>query len=97
MNPRFDQLVGNYVEIITDRYVSMRSESEHGISEKRKPLVVSGYFLDYDDTWVYIGAEEGALSDFIKIKRIISIGVSTPSDAYEEILDEMDEKDYEIN
>jgi hypothetical protein len=99
MKPNLKLMLGVFVEVMTDRYISVSNETENGKFEKKKPFVIAGYLIDFDDEWVYIGSSEDQISDMIKVKRIITIGKSAPVDEYESMLDEVPtpENDDEFN
>ena len=82
-----------FVEVLTDRYISVTNETEHGRFENKKPLVLSGYLLDFDDEWVYIGITEETVTDMIKLKRIVTISQSAKHDEFEKMLDDVETPD----
>ncbi len=82
-----EKFVGQYVDVLADVSVSLRNETEEGMFEKNKPYVISGYFTGYDDENIYIGTEEGTISDCFNRQYVVHIGISKPYDKYESILD----------
>lgn len=81
-------LVGELVEVVTSTSVSVTNATEEGHFEKKSPHVVSGYLIDIDHDWMYLGSSDGVISDMIRLKRIIHVGKSRPVDNYDVMIDE---------
>lgn len=88
-----------FVEIVMDVYITASNETDQGRYEKKHPMIISGYLLDYDAEFVYIGSEPEKLSDAVKRDKIVQIGSSTPYDKYEKVLDDVQtpESDEDFN
>lgn len=83
--------MGEFVEIITDVSISLKNEMEHGVSEKSQPMIVSGFFVDFDENFLYLGTKDGKIVDGVGIKHIVQVGKSEPQDEYDKMLDEVEE------
>lgn len=82
-----DLFIDQFVEIITTVQITAVYTTEEGMSEKSKPLVVNGTFLGHDEDNVFIGDEEGSLSDSISKSQIVNIGIAKSVDKYDDLLD----------
>lgn len=89
------KFIGTFVEIVMDAYITASNETDQGKYEKKHPMIISGYMLDFDKEFVYIGTDADRLSDAVKREKIIQIGTSTPYDKYEKVLDEAETPDDE--
>lgn len=87
-----DSFIGQFVEIITTVNITSVYSTDDGVSEKSKPLVITGTFLGYDENFVFTGDEEGSISDAILKQNIVSIGVLKTVDKLDELLDAADDK-----
>lgn len=83
-----EKFIGEYVDVLTEINVSLKNETEDGTFQKEKPYVISGYFTDFDENYLYLGAEENTISDAINLDYIVHVGVSTPFDKYANDLDD---------
>lgn len=82
-----EKFIGQYVDVLVDVNISSRHESEEGLSEKSKPFVVSGWFIDFDKENIYIGTEENSISDYFNRDYVVHVGVSKPVDEFDDMLD----------
>lgn len=51
----FDTFIGEFVDVISDLVETQRRETDQGITEMMKPLIIKGYVLDIDNDYVYLG------------------------------------------
>ncbi len=86
-NYNLQHFVGQFIEIITTVNITSVFQNEEGVSEKSKPLVVTGIFLGFDEEHIFIGDENGALSDCLFKSQIVNIGIAKTVDKYDELLD----------
>lgn len=87
-----DSFIGQFVEIITTVNITSVYSTDDGVSEKSKPLVITGTFLGHDEENVYIGDEEGSVSDALNRNQIINIGITKTVDQFDALLDAADDK-----
>jgi hypothetical protein len=83
---------GDFVEIVTDLSISLIKGDDESVTERNTPYVISGYLLDADSVYVYIGDTPNAVTDMVKKRHIVQIGISRPPDKYEDLLDNFTEE-----
>lgn len=56
----------------------------------KNAVQLSGYLLDYDDEYYYLGDSEEEITNAIKKNRVIHIQVLDPENEYQQILEELE-------
>jgi hypothetical protein len=82
-----DVFKSHFVEIVTTVQISASTNSDEAFVERVQPMVIAGIFLDHDEQHVYIGDEEGKLSDTLNKNHCVHIGVSKKKDKLDDLLD----------
>lgn len=82
-----DAFKSHFVEVVTTSTVSVTSDSEVGSLEKKQPIIISGIFLAHDEENIYLGDEEGILSDTISKLQYVHVGISKKRDRYDDLMD----------
>ena len=83
-----DVFTDQLVEVVTTTEITVSSDSDVGFINKTQPMIITGIFLAHDADWVYLGTEEGALSDTLNIHHVVHIGVTKKLDKYDAMLDD---------
>lgn len=89
--------IGETVQVLTDFVLtsSQARESTDGemIGEDvEHPLIVEGYMLDSDDTYIYLGSSPDQVSQAIKKDKIVFIQVLDKKDSLSDIMDSLGSK-----
>lgn len=92
-----DLFLGLFVEVITTVHVTMVQENIEGVSEKSKPLVVTGIFLGHDDGNIFIGDDEGKLTDSLTKSQVVNIGLVKTVDKFDDMLDSVEDRNSEFS
>ncbi len=71
----YDLFIGEWVDVITKGLIEITEQSESGISSSKTPMVLSGYVIDIDDLFIYLGPEPFTVSQAVKKDEYISIAV----------------------
>lgn len=82
---------GDFVEVVTNQKISVTKGDSDEIIENSSPYIVTGYLLDSDKTYIYLGDTPHAVTDVVKKRYVVQIGISRPADKYEDMLDAMDD------
>ena len=81
--------IGQFVEIITKLKRRQYSESEEGVFEEDANAVVTGYLIDYDGEFFYLGKDPDNLTTLIDKNEISFIEIIQPKEEFDSILDDM--------
>lgn len=89
--------VGEFVQVLTDFVLSasqMNETSDGSLSSEdmSHPLIVEGYMLDSDDSYVYLGPTPDQIGQAIKKDRIVFIQVLENKDTLDEIMNSLTNK-----
>jgi hypothetical protein len=84
-----------FVEIMLTTSISITETSEEGYSQKSKPLVSTGYFVDEDEHYVYLGVSPSEVMSALKKEHIVEITISKPYDKYDAALDRFEDESVE--
>lgn len=87
----YKKFVGEFVEVVTTVTISSAGESEMGLYERSRPMLVSGYMLGMDERFVYLGETPTEQTDMVNLNLVVQIARSKPMDEYEKLLDEAKE------
>ena len=76
----FDIFIGEFVDIITERKTTRISvNQESGETEQLEiPMIISGYILDEDDSYYFIGATDRQVSHAVKKSIVDHVSISSP-------------------
>lgn len=69
--------LGEFVEMVT----TVNSGEKDGM-----PLVVSGFLLDFDDNYFYVGLDHDEITQAVRRENVAYIGIVRESDELEEVL-----------
>lgn len=90
-NLLFDAFIGEHVNITTDMKTTIAMSSEDGTAEETRNTVVSGFFLDMDDEYIFLGYDARQVSRALVRKECKLIEISREPHVFDEILDSMPE------
>lgn len=98
----FTTFAGEYVRIITNVVINETLETEEGIANTSQPMIVEGFLLEFDDSFLYLGTGPGNVTHSVSKRcvSIVQVGEEQKAGAmYDEILEAMPdpEKDGDIN
>ncbi len=76
----FDIFIGEFVDIITKRKTSRISVNpDTGDTEQMEiPMIISGYILDEDESYYFIGATDRQVSHAVKKTIVDHVSISSP-------------------
>ena len=95
-----DIFIGEYVELTTSLSLKTAIDAgEEGQIIQDGPVNVTGFLLDQDDTYYYLGEGPSAMDTAVKIDAVKAITIVKQKTIFDEILDEMPnpENDEEFN
>jgi hypothetical protein len=89
--------VGETVQVLTDFVLNTSRVNEDNdgnlvTEDNGHPLIVEGYMLDSDDSYVYLGPTPDQISQAIKKDRIIFIQVLDNKDVLSDLMDSLSTK-----
>ena len=91
----FDVFAGEHISIILDKEVEQVRQTETHIETLKSSISISGYAVDMDDDYIYLGYEPGIISQAIKKTFIVHIEITNPNnDILSSIELPKDEKEY---
>lgn len=86
--------IGEMVQVLTD-FILTSSQTRESLDgevsseDTAHPLIVEGYMLDSDDTYVYLGPTPDQVGQAIKKDRIVFIQVLDKKDDISDIMDSL--------
>lgn len=83
--------MGEFVNVISDIMIVEYVQSEAQTLEQNAPMMVNGYLLDADDTFLYLGENPLEVTQAVARNRITLVRVERKKSKFEEILDDMEE------
>src|SRR3990167_4809303 len=66
-----DNFLGQQVSILSKTYISMTTLTGDAEITKKVPVIMEGYFIDYDEKFIYLGVEKGKITKFVRIEEIV--------------------------
>lgn len=89
--------IGEMVQVLTDFVLtaSQINESSDGSvssEDNSHPLIVEGYMLDSDDTYIYLGPTPDQVGQAVKKERIVFIQILDKKDSLSDIMDSLTSK-----
>lgn len=85
----FELFCGEYVMIIINKEAEETIQTETKIKSTKHPLVVTGYIIEEDDEYLFLGHDPQLISQAIKKSYIIHIEITDERDADAELLNEI--------
>lgn len=76
-NLEFDIFIGEMVSLVSNVFVKHVEQTEEAVRELNEPIIFTGFLLDIDDSFYYIGETPSSVSHAIKKEIIISISLAT--------------------
>lgn len=82
--------IGEFVEILTPIYRKHIQGDESGVSDETIPIVLQGYILDIDDTYLYVGDTPEAITQAVFKNDARIIRIVKEQNPYDDMLDQME-------
>lgn len=76
----FNSFVGELVEIMTNRMSTVITQTEEGTETGEYPWAITGYLLDEDENFYYIGRSPTEVSSAIKKEIVIGVTITDNPD-----------------
>lgn len=73
--------------ILKNVYAYIIEQDTNGALQKQGAAAVEGFFIDYDDVFLYLGNEAGEIQQAIAIENIASIALSDEDNKIKEVLE----------
>jgi len=86
----FQTFAGEQVKVFTKVNVKESAATQEGVMEINVPLSCSGYLLDYDDNFYYLGDEPNQANTAVRIDQVVMIQEVKNADMYDLLLDQAD-------
>jgi hypothetical protein len=84
----FEIFAGEFVELTTSEYVEgVYYDEDNGPINFREPITITGYIVDFDDTYFLIGEKHDEVSQAIEKARIWRIRMIDPQALIQETLE----------
>ena len=85
---------GEYVNILTKMisHRSMQNVDTGDITEENTPLTVTGFVLDIDDEFIYLGEDPHQISKAVNRESVEYVEINNPTSPFDDILDQLGDK-----
>ena len=84
----FQNFAGAFVKIYTKSVISESvSSGEHGSASASSPLSISGFLLDVDEQYYYIGEEPTEATAVVRIDQVVIVEEIRVKDGYDAVLE----------
>jgi len=77
--------------------VKQIEQTEDSVREINEPIVFQGFFLDADDSFIFLGDTPDEVCSAIKRDEITSIHIAKPQNIFDDVLDSMGEPEDETD
>jgi len=90
----YNIFIGEYVDLVTRQTVEVAETSDGSTMTQKTPLIISGYVIDMDDEFIYVGPIPLGVSQAVLRSEVVIVTVSAPQEETLPVMSNEDKKNF---